>query len=171
MLVVVIETHVLNFGSEVRLAAADGRQVPPKPDVPAEAISEPLEEVARTGGRVLVLLDGVHTDAAGHWDTDISEWARDLRRRGVIVAVASKQGPSLALKGRGHRAFAMAVLESILPGGRFASADRVRTLAQFREIVPERVLTTTRRRQYAEIYIPETIDGRSPLLDPRRPRN
>ncbi len=168
MVVLLVETHVLNFGSKVRLATADGHGVPPDPALDAEVISDAVEQLARSGCRVLVMIDGIHTGSAGHWDTDLTEWARDLRsRRGAVVAVASKQKPGLAAGAARNGAFATAVLDSIKPGGRFPRADQVRTLDQFRELVIAKVLESTRRRQHAEVYIPDTIAGGIPLIDPR----
>jgi WD40 repeat protein len=170
MLVVILETHVLASGSDLEVAGADAAGEPPKPTVPGAAISEALGAVARTGCRVLVLLDGVHGAEVRGREADASEWIRHLRgERGVIVFAASKQGPSR--RGDVHRAFAQAVLASAGLRGRFVRADEVRTLGQVRELITAEVLRLTRRVQRPECYIPDSVATGIPLLNPRpRPR-
>jgi hypothetical protein len=98
---------------------------------------------------------------------DLSEWVRNLRNeQNVIAFVASNQGPGREVRGAAHRAFALAILNSTR--GRPARwRGGPYTLNDFREVVREGVLALTRRQQFAECFIPETLNGRFPILDPR----
>jgi WD40 repeat protein len=164
LVVVVIESHLLNLGRERKIAASDGRNVPPDPSIPADKLARLLGQVVKTKCRVVVLLDGVHTRSSQLWDTEINEWVRELRdRHSVITFVASNSGPSRAINVTGHRAFAQAVLDS----ARTPATAGPLSLDDFRDRVIEDVLNRTGRQQQAACYLPDTLNGRFPLLDPR----
>src|SRR5262249_1743534 len=94
----VIESHVLNLGPRGSLVLGGDAEInnnSPETSVPAQAISERLEEVASEGCLVLLLLDGIHDQMLVPLRSSvITEWVRDLNKRGVIVLLASKQDPS-----------------------------------------------------------------------------
>ena len=166
MLVVLIEANVLSYGREVddrRLR----RQGPPAQAVdPGVRVSEILGRAARRGCKVVVLLDGSHGTPADGFDPDAVDWVRQLRRDcGVIVFLASDQGPSR--EARAHRAFAQAFLDSVGPGRRTRRKDGLLTLFDVRDGVSRGVQELTRRQQNAACYIPDSLDGRFPLLNPR----
>ncbi|MHC5539416.1 hypothetical protein ACYOEI_14460, partial [Singulisphaera rosea] len=124
-----------------------------------------LGEIVKYKCRVIVLIDGVHTRSSKTWDTDINEWVRELRdKQNVITVVASNSGPSRFLNDRGHRAFAQAVLDSVRPP--FLTEGPL-SLNDFRDRVIEGVLNLTGRQQQAACYLPDSINGEFPLLDPK----
>ena len=94
----VIESHVLKLGPQGSLvlgADAEINKTTVETSVPAQAISERLEEVASEGCLVVLLLDGIHDQMPVQLRSPfITEWVRDLTKRGVIVLLASKQDPS-----------------------------------------------------------------------------
>jgi hypothetical protein len=165
LLVVVIESHFFNVGSERRLVTADGLDIPPTPALLADGLGRNLGLVARSGCKVLVLLDGVHTVSKESWDTDICDWVRNLRdEQNVITFVASNCGPSHEVRDQRHRAFAQAILDSIRTP---ALKDGVYSLNDFRDVVIDRVLRLTQRQQQAGCYLPESISGQFPLINPQ----
>jgi hypothetical protein len=167
LLVVVIETHFLNVGSERRLVTADSLKIPPSPSVAADELGRNLGALAGRGCKVLVLLDGVHRLSKEWGDTDISEWVRNLRdEQNVITFVASNSGPSQVVGDQRHRAFAQAILDSIRPP---ALKEGVYSLNDFRDVVIDRVLKLTQRQQQAGCYLPESISGQFPLINPQSP--
>jgi hypothetical protein len=91
----------------------------------------------------------------------ITEWVRDLTKRGVIVLVASKQGRSERLIQSG--AFAQAILDSVTVAGRSAKvgspgAGISPTLDDFQAAVVNRVRELTGRRQFADFFPPEYLN-------------
>jgi hypothetical protein len=167
LLVLVIETHFLNFGTDRRLVVADGVSIPPKPAIAADELAQSLGVLAARGCKVLVLLDGVHTASSKDWDTDVSEWVRNLRDdHNVVTFVASKSGPSEVVFEQGHGAFAQAILLSIKPT---QGKQGVYSLNDFGDVVIDWVLRLTQRRQQAGCYVPETISGQFPIIDPQAP--
>jgi WD40 repeat protein len=163
----VIESHLLKLGawdSRVLGADAEMKQMPPEPSVQAQVISERLEEVASQGCLVLLLLDGIHERLPVPLPGPaLTEWVRDLNKRGVIVLVASKQDPSERLDQLGAGAFAQAILDSVTVAGRAARpGDPGReispTLDDFQAIVVNRVSELTRRKQFADFFPPEYLD-------------
>lgn len=160
LVVVVIESHLLNVGKERKIAASDGKNIPPDPAISADKLGSLLGDVVKNKCRVIVLLDGVHTGSSKLWDTEVNEWVRNLRdKQNVITFVASNSGPSRT--DRDFRAFAQGVLDSVGP----PIADGPLTLNDFRDRVIENVLNLTVRQQQAECYVPPTIDGEFPLLN------
>ena len=115
----VIESHVLKIGAQGSLvlgADAEINKTNVESSVPAQAISERLEEVASEGCLVVLLLDGIHDELPVQLRSSfITEWVRDLTKRGVIVLLASKQDPSERLSQSG--AFAQAILDSVTVAG------------------------------------------------------
>ena len=81
----VIESHVLNLGppgSLVLGALAEGNRITSETSVPAQAISDRLEEVASEGCLVLLLLDGIHEHMPGPSRSPlITEWVRGSEQR------------------------------------------------------------------------------------------
>ena len=161
----VIESHVLKLrqeGSLVLGADAEINKTAVDSSVAVQAISERLEEVASEGCLVVLLLDGIHDQMADQRRSPfITEWVRDLTKRGVIVLLASKQDPSERLKESG--AFAQAVLDSVTVAGRVArprNPDGVTspTLDEFQAAVVNRVRELTGRRQFADFFPPEYLN-------------
>jgi hypothetical protein len=170
LLVVIVETHFLNVkvkgGTAPRLVAANtnSEKVPPEPMIPADDLGRSLGVLAARGCKVLVLLDSVH-EASKNWDTDISDWVRNLRDvQNVITFVASNSGPSVEVLDKGHRAFAQAILDSTTPP---LVKPGIYSLYDFRDTVIDRVLKFTERRQQAACYLPESIGGQFPLINPQ----
>jgi hypothetical protein len=165
LVVVVIESHFVHVGSERSLVAADGMNIPPTPGIPADELARNLGTLVQHGCKVIVLLDTVHTASSNVWDTDVSDWVRNLRdEQNVIAFVASNSGPSKSLRDQGHRAFAQAVLDAVRPPLLKESAY---LMNDFRDVVIERVLKLTERQQQAACYLPESISGQFPLLNPQ----
>jgi len=161
----VIESHVLNLGPGGALvlgADAEINTMTSEASVAALAISERLEEVVSEGCLVLLLLDGIHEHLPGvSRRTAITEWVRDLTKRGVIVLLASKQDPSERLNQIG--AFAQAILDSVTVAGRAARPANLGsavspTLDEFQTVVVNRVRELTQRRQFADFFPPEYLD-------------
>jgi WD40 repeat protein len=162
---VVIESHVLNLGQRGSLvlgADAAINEITTDPNVPVQAISDRLEEVAADGCLVLLLLDGIHQQLpVAPKSTGITEWVRDLTKRGVIVLLASKQEPSERLSQIG--VFAQAVLDSVKVAGRAArpgspGESTSPTLDDFQAAVVNRVRELTQRRQFADFFSPEYLN-------------
>jgi WD40 repeat protein len=181
-----IQSHVLNLGPGGSLVLGDdaesGERIA-ETSVPAQAISERLEEVASAGCLVLLLLDGIH--AGMHVPVRspvLTEWVRDLNKRGVIVLLASKQNPSERLSQSG--VFTQAILDSsaewfpqeALEQEQFAFTPAIRdsmavarrvarpgnldggtspTLDDFQASVVNRVRELTGGRQFADFFPPE----------------
>jgi WD40 repeat protein len=165
LVVVVIESHFINVSAGRRLVTADGVDIPPNPAIAADELGRSLGALAARGCKVLVLVDGVHTASNKVWDTDISDWVRNLRdEQNVIAFVASNSGPSLAVRDQGHRAFAQAILDSIQAP---QVKDGAYSLNDFRDVVINRVLQLTGRQQQAGCYLPESISGQFPLINPQ----
>jgi WD40 repeat protein len=165
LVVIVIESHFIHLGAERSLVAADGMSIPPKPGIPADDLAKNLGALARQGCKVLVLLDTVHTASSNVWDTDVSDWVRNLRdEQNVIAFVASNSGPSKSLPAQGHRAFAQAVLDALKPP---LIRENAYLLNDFRDVVIEQVLKLTERQQQAACYLPESINGQFPILSPQ----
>jgi hypothetical protein len=161
LVIVVIESHFLNSSHDRGLAAANSHGPPPNPAINADALARHLGNVARRKCKVLVLIDAVHTTI---WDAEVNEWVRHLRdEQNVIMFVASNNGVSQDAGGAaGHRAFAQAILDSVKPPLR----DGAFSLNHFRDRVHDQVLALTRRQQFAECFIPETLNGQFPIVDP-----
>jgi hypothetical protein len=166
LVLVVIESHFINVNSERRLVATDTLlKIPPAPGVDANELARDLGEVARTGCKVVVLLDGVITTSNQYWDTDITDWVRYLRdEQKVITFVASNSGPSQIVVSERHRAFAQAVLDSVNAP---MLKDGAYLLNDFRDVVVERVLNLTGRQQQAACYLPESMNGQFPIFNPQ----
>ena len=161
----VIESHVLNLeprGTLVLGSDAEINKMTADTSVPTQAISERLEEVASEGCLVVLLLDGIHGGMpAPPRKPVLTEWVRDLNKRGVIVLLASKQDPSERLTQSG--AFAQAILDSVTVAGRAArpgNPDRATspTLDDFQATVINRVRELTGRRQFADFFPPEFLN-------------
>jgi WD40 repeat protein len=173
----VIESHVLNLapgGSLVLGANAEIKNMANQAAVAAVAISDRLEEVASEGCLVLMLLDGIHDQLPGvSRRTAITEWVRDLTKRGVMVLLASKQDPSERLNQIG--AFAQAVLDSVTVAGRAARPGDAGgavspTLDDFQAAVVNRVRELTQRRQFADFFPPEYLSYSDiRIFEPQRP--
>jgi hypothetical protein len=165
VVVVVIESHFLNVKGGRRLVASDSASYPPATGIDADELGRELGEVAQTGCKVIVLLDGVHTPAGPAWDNDITDWVRFLRdEQKVITFVASNNGPSRRVVTERHGAFAQAVLDSantpLLKDGPYLLND-------FRDVVVEQVLNLTGRQQQAACYLPESQNGQFPIFSPQ----
>ena len=179
---VIIESHVLdldNKGPGVILTTDAGYGTPPARPLPADRVAEVLGPLAEYGCKVILLVDGIHENrpVAPQSPRALSEWARSLYRKNVIMFVASVHGPSQRVAARGHGAFAQAVRDSLNVRGRSRlidptpAVDSPFTLFDFQDTVAREVLALTNRQQHARCYIPETIPSSSPIFDPpsRRP--
>jgi len=163
----VIESHVLNLGptgSLVLGADAEIKKTTASTSVPAQAISERLEEVVAEGCLVLLLLDGIHQRMPVPLRNPVlTEWVRDLNKRGVLVLLASKQDPSERLDQSQSGAFAQAILDSVTVAGRAArpgnpDGGTSPTLDDFQATVVNRVRELTSRRQFADFFAPEYLN-------------
>jgi len=175
VVVVAIESHYLEVGSQRLLATTepdDGDPAPPS--IPAADLADRLGELARLGCRVFVFVDAVHSVKQPGWDHDIKEWVRQLQARSEVAAfIASEHEPSLTGT-EGHRAFAQGVLGA-LEARNNARAPRARpdgpmSLFDFQRTVIDSVLEQTGRKQRAQFYLPDTMSIRAPFLDRSRPR-
>ncbi len=169
--VVAIESRLFKPDDQGALVLASSRPGEPEaaPGTSAAAIAEQLEEAASQGCLVLALVDALHPGASRATVAAFREWVRDLAdRRGVVVAVASKQEPGERLDEYG--AFARAVIDSTtIAGGSAARGDAPMTLGDFRAAVIRRVSELTSRRQFADLFPPETFAGwrKIRLFDPQ----
>lgn len=170
-LVVSIESRLFKPDDEGALVLASSRPGEPEsaPGASAGAIAEALEEAAAQGCLVLVLVDALHPEASRSTIASFREWIRDLaNRRGAVVMVASKQEPSERLDAYG--AFAQAVIESAtIAGGSASRSNAPITLQDFRSDVVRRVSELTSRRQFADLFPPETFAGwrKARLFEPQ----
>lgn len=159
--VISLESHLFQSDGKESLVLAASPPGDASASVGASsgAIAEQLEEAASQGCLVMVLVDALHEDASRRTVAAFRDWVRDLsNRRGVVVMVASKQEPSQRLDA--HGAFAEAVLEfATVAGGAAARGDAPITLQDFRSGVVRRVGELTSRRQFADLFPPETLSG------------
>lgn len=124
--------------------------------VSATTLSGLLGEVAKTGCRVVVLLDAVHGGTSHSWGREFRDWVRNLRDQDVIAFIASNDGPSERLETQAHGAFAHGLLS--------APIKAESTLDEFRQSVTRNVKSLTSNRQQAYCYFPETIPPSGRLL-------
>lgn len=173
---VLVESHFLAFGPHAVILGtdvADSAATPPAPSVPAAALVETLGRLADYGCTVLVLLDTLHDRRPSPPQTNrgLNEWTRALYRSNVITLVASIHGPGLPVASRGHRAFALGILDSLNVQGRSrlsgGPADRPLTLYEFQDRITRNVEALTNRQQHARGYIPEAIPSQIAILDPQ----
>jgi hypothetical protein len=169
VVVVVVESHFIDFRSRRLLATTDPDQAPGDlPSISATDLADRLGELSRLGCRVMLLIDAVHEIKTPAWENDIQEWVRELQGQArVLTFIASDHGPS-SPNGDGHRVFAQAILDVL----KARSASRLRkpgatmTLFDFERTVTDSVLQQTGRRQHAQCYLPDTFSYQIPLLDP-----
>ncbi|QEH33812.1 WD domain, G-beta repeat [Aquisphaera giovannonii] len=154
---VVVASHVLNFDGDSHITLAnsvvngDGRI---QPSIPARELSELLGRVADYGCRVVALVDGVHELPAGTLKSNIKDWVRDLRdNRGVICAVASKDGPSDVRRVERQGIFASGVLSGLQGSG-----TEPFTLEDFRLRLVQQVSDLSERVQEADVFYPIAVD-------------
>jgi len=172
VVVVVIESHYLEVGSQRLLATAeadDGHPAPPS--VHAGELGDRLGELAGLGCRVFVFVDAVHAVKQEGWDHEIKEWVRQLQARSKVAAfLASEHEPSLGGLD-GHRVFAQAMLDvsRARADGRAGKATGPVSLFDFQRTVIDGALELSDRRQRAQFYLPETLSIRAPFLDRPRP--
>lgn len=164
--VLVIESHALNFDKSMFLVGSDASSsAPPKPAISARDLATRLGNLAHYGCKVLVLIDAVHPGTT----TDLKDWVRHLQvDQDVVAFVASSHGPSQTHLANG--AFAWGVLQCLDVAGQSrqrAEPDAPFSLFDFQDGVKQTVLEVTRRRQNAACYVPDSISLKIPLLDPR----
>jgi hypothetical protein len=161
-----VETHVLDFGSNQGLVAADVQGIPPDRTANAQSMAEALATIAAKC-RVVLFLDGVHQESTGQISMNIHEWVRALRNdSGVTTLVASTDGPGRVSLGERHRVFAQAVLGASRPTAR-STPGEVLSLGQLRDVVTDSVQNLSRRLQFAACYLPDSIDDRVPIYNPQ----
>ena len=169
VLALVVESHYLNLRSRGLLVTAEAEADPAAPPaLSASDLADRLAELTRLGCRAVVFVDAVHAIRGEAWDNDLGDWVRQLQTKaGASVFVASDHAPS-SPDGKGHRAFAQGVLDSLnassllrrrKPGAPF-------TLYEFEQAVVADVLEKTGRKQHAQLYLPESLSYRVPILDP-----
>jgi hypothetical protein len=166
---VVLESHFLAYDGRGHLVGTDvGEETPPTPAVLADSISEQLGRLAGSGCRVVLLTDLFHRPLSRPKADGFKAWVRDLyKRRGVIVFVASKQGPSA--RRNTNRAFAEAVLTSLDVSSRSRlGIDPLGpvTLRDFKDTVIARV-SELARGQYADCYVPDRVSERVSIFEPQ----
>jgi hypothetical protein len=171
----VVESHVVDFGprgtrlldpdtqlGDAQLGADAQLERLEKSSISADAIAQSLEEVARQGCLVVLLLDGIHDPIERlpvRPRRDLIDWVRKLWHDcGVIVLLASKQEKSVRLQPLRHGAFAQAVLQSATVAGGASGAAVSPSLEEFSGIVLNRVSELTGRKQVAGFYYPEHLD-------------
>ncbi len=173
LVLVAIETHLIRSGKGRVLFGADTpRAALPADGLDADALAEVLGRIAKYKCRVVVFLDGADKSTPTLGEPDVNEFVRFLRdEQGVITFVASDQGPSDEFSVKDGRAFALAIQSAIVPSGRPRTKPGAPlSLNEVDALIKENVLEMTGRKQRAGCYLPETLSGRFPFLDPRAPR-
>ncbi len=169
VVVVVVESHYIEFRSQRLLATAEpGSGEPEPPSISANVLAVRLGEWTGRGCRAIVLIDAVHDVKSPAWETDIQEWVRQLQSQAnAVVFIASDHGPSLPI-GDGHRVFAQAILDvaKARSAGRLRKPGGPLTLFDFQRTVTDTVLAKTGRKQHAQCYFPETIPIQTPIIAP-----
>jgi hypothetical protein len=171
LVVVVVDSHVLEWEGSAWVAAADSKgPVPPRPLISGRDLSERLGELADYGCRVVLFLDGVHELAEGSLKSDVKAWVRDLQRnRRVITFVASKEGPSGASVREQHGYFAQGLLSAFQPAGAATARKNAAapySLDLFLKAVRQEVLNLSNRRQEVGCYIPPAVSPASLFARP-----
>ncbi len=160
---VVIASHLLAAPGGVAIAGADtiaSSGPEPRPVVSADDLAVVLGQLADYGCRVVVLVDGLHR-VDPPLRSAIKPFVRDLqRKRGAIVFVASKEGPSGVNEVRQQGNFTLGVL-NVFEG---AKAGAPLTLDQFRMLVQRQVSDLSSRRQLADGYFPARLAPRTPFV-------
>src|SRR5262249_48270330 len=113
MAIIMIESHLLSNSQGVYIAGTDTRlRGVPSPALSVTRVSETLEQVTSYGCRVILLLDLVHEGTPFAPRDGLKQWVRDFQRqRRVIVALASREGPSL--RTNRHGLFAESILDAL----------------------------------------------------------
>jgi hypothetical protein len=162
----VIESHVLNFGSREGslLLGADAQPKQLEQTcISGAAIAESLKYLTERGCLVLLFLDGIHEPVRGlpvEPRRDLVDWVRKLRDDcGVIVLLASKQDASQRLRSKGLSVFAQAILDSITVAGG-AGPETSPSLEDFQARVLKGVEELSGRSQFAGFYPPEHLNPR-----------
>ena len=169
VVLIVVESHYLELGSQRLLATSepdDGGPLPPS--LSGGELSARLGEFTRLGTRAIVLVDAVHEIKQPGWENDIQDWVRQLQSESnAIVYIASDHAPS-SPAGEGHRVFAQEVLDVLRArsAGILRKPGRTMSLFDFQRTVGDNVLQKTGRTQHAQFYLPETISIQVPFLDP-----
>ena len=169
---VVLKSHLLVTQKGIIITASDTvGSSEPRPVVPTLMLGEALGELTGAGCRVVVFLDGVHPKVDEPLRSEIKPFVRDLqRKRGVIVFIASKEGPSRTDQTSGHGYFAEGVLRSF-NGADLAATRKDRsaatTLDQFRTAVINEVSNLSGRQQRAFCYAPEQVPLETLFVRPR----
>jgi WD40 repeat protein len=169
VVVVVVESHYLDFRSNRLLATTDpDLRQPDPPSISATNLADRLAELSRLGCRVVVLVDAVHEIKTPGWDLEIQEWVRQLQGQArVLTFIAADHGPS-SPNGDGHRVFAQAILDvfKAKSAGRLRKPGATMSLFDFQRTVTDSVLQQTGRKQQAQCYLPDTMLFSIPFLDP-----
>ena len=107
-----IESHLLGNPQGVYIAGSDTRlKEVPSPALSATRVGDTLDRLTTYGCRVILLLDLVHEGTPLGARDGLKQWVRDLqRKRRVIVALASREGPSL--RTNRHGLFAESILDA-----------------------------------------------------------
>jgi hypothetical protein len=168
VVVVVIESHYLEFQSRRLLLTNDLGVVPPElPSFSVGDLSDSLKALGDAGCRTLVVIDAVHELKSPDWETNIQEWVRQLQGKSrAITFIASDHGPS-SPNGDGHRVFAQSIIDVLKPksAGRLQKRGGTMSLFEFQRTVTDNVLQQTGRKQHSQCYLPDTISLQVPFLD------
>jgi WD40 repeat protein len=169
VVVVVVESHYLDFHSKRLLATTEhDLGQPDPPSFSATDLADRLGELTKAGCRAILLLDAVHELKTPAWDLEIQEWVRQLQGQTRAIAfIAADHGPS-SPNGDGHRVFAQGVLDVLKAksAGRLRKPGGTMSLFDFQRTVTDSVLQQTGRKQHAQCYLPDTISFQVPFLDP-----
>ncbi len=169
VVVVVVETHYLEFQSNRLLATTEANPGQLEPaTISANEVTEALAELTKAGCRAIVLADAVHETKNPVWDLDIQEWVRQLQGQSRAIAfIATDHGPSSS-NGDGHRVFAQGILDVLKAksAARLRNLDGPMSLFDFQRTVTDSVLQQTSRKQHAQCCLPDTISPQVPFLDP-----
>ena len=171
-IVISIESHLIQRAEGLSLLVS-GARARTHASIPTAGLTELLGGLTEAGCRVMLLLDVVHsrTSAASSEGNagDLSAWVRELYlRRGVIVMVASNQGPSERHRDLG--AFTRGIVTSFDASAQIRrpiDPDGPVTLDDFQDTVVRQVEMFTGRRQHPFCYRPETVSATVPILDPK----
>jgi WD40 repeat protein len=175
--VIAIETHLIAI-DETRsgLATRDASEKDwTGTTIPTSLLTDRLGKLAKSGCRVILLLDVQHANRyrppAGVRSGDaLKAWARALKSQRVSVGIASTTGPATIDNTSPNGVFTRAILGSVDRRNwkRRASVDEPMTLGDFKDTVEALVAYYTKSSQVGRFYEANVPLG-SPFLIPPSP--
>ncbi len=148
---VVVESHLLTIGNELKIATSDGT-------ISANEVADRLGSLTRQGCTVILILDRARTALESSKPTELVDWIRRLQNQeNVIVVKKSERGPEPSrLKQR--------LLTEAIITVKSANKDRVMPLFEFREQLNKNVKALSLQREFGDCYLPDSVPSRK-LLD------